>query len=297
MNIITLTTDWGIADNYSAIFKAHLLREDAALQIIDITHQVPPNNIANAAFLTKTAYHYFPKNSVHIVDVSRQHQQNEQKYRTAVQNGTEHTEDFPFLDYLAFQYNDHYLLCENNGIVSYLCDKFDIAEVVKLPVDKRYADFATFKAIPHCVKAAADLAKGIPLKKIGKKYDINRIETIPKTPPHVSKESDCDIIAFNAQHIDSYGNIITNLDKKLFNEVADGRTQFEFYHSSLGTYKKQKISASYNETSQSSVLFLFGHSQFLEIWTKYAPFHKLLLEHNASHNMLNWKFTIQFKKD
>ena len=294
MNIITLTTDWGISDNYLAIFKAHLLREDAALQTIDITHQVPSNNIAKAAFLTKTAYHYFPKNSVHIVDVSRQHQQNEQKYKAALQNETEKTEDLPFLDYLAFQYDDHYFLCENNGIVSFLCDRFAISEVVKLPLDKRYADFATFKAIPCCVKAAADLAKGVPLKKIGKKYDLNRIETIPNTPPHVDKGEDCDIISFNAQYIDSYGNIITNLDRKKFDAIADGRTHFEFYQSSLGTYKKQKISASYDEPAKSPLLFLFGHSQYLEICMKYAPFDKFILEHNANHNMLNWRFSIIF---
>jgi hypothetical protein len=41
---------------------------------------------------------------------------------------------------------------------------------------------------------------------------------------------------------------------------------------------------------------LFGHSGYLEILTKYAPFNQLLLEHNASHNMLDWKFTIFFKK-
>ena len=296
MNIITLTTDWGISDNYSAIFKAHLLREDTALQTIDITHQIPSNNIAKAAFLTKTAYHYFPKNSIHLIDINWQHQQNELKYKVALQNGVDAAEELPFLDYLAFQYDDHYFLCENNGIVSFLCSKFDIQEVVKLPVDARYAHLTTFKAIPYYVKAAAHLAKGIPLKEIGEEYDIHRIETIPNTPPIVSESEESNIIFFNAQHIDSYGNIITNLHKDLFEKVAQGRTQFEFYHTALGVVKKQKIAHSYNDITKSSVLFLFGHSQYLEILMKYAPFDKFLFEHNVSHNMLDWKFSIFFKK-
>jgi S-adenosylmethionine hydrolase len=295
-NIITLTTDWGTSDNYLAIFKAHLLREDAALQTVDITHQLPPNHIREAAFLLKTAYHYFPKNSVHIVDVNWTHPHNERAYKTALQNETAAAGEFPFFDYLAFQYKEHYFLCENNGIISFLFDKFKIDEVVKLPVDERYADFQTFKAIPYYVKAAADLAKGIPLREIGEKYDVNRIETIPNTPPIVTESEENDIISFNALHVDNYGNIITNLEKKQFNTVADGRTRFEFYHTSLGMMKKQKITTSYNDVAKSSVLFLFGHSGHLEILMKHVPFSKFLLDHNASHNMQDWKFTILFKK-
>jgi len=297
MNIITLTTDWGISDNYSAIFKAHLLREDAALQTVDVTHQIPSNNIAQAAFQIKTAYHYFPKNSVHIVDVNHQCQQNEQKYKMAVRNKTENTDDFPFMDYIAFQYDDHYFLCENNGIASLLCDKFAITEVVKLPEDKRYADFATFKAIPFYAKAAADLAKGVPLKKIGKKYDLDRVEIIRNIAPHVQRNEEHDIIYFYAQLIDNYGNIITNLTKKQFDAVADGRTRFDFKFSPLKVLENQKISASYNETRQSEALFLFGHSQYLEIWTKYAPLDKLILEQGAaSHKISHWTFAVLFRK-
>ena len=297
MNIITLTTDWGISDNYLAIFKAHLLGEDTALQTLDITHQIVSNGIDRAAFLLKNAYHYFPKNSVHIVDVSRHHRQNELKYKTALRNGEDAVKELPFLDCLAFQYDDHYFLCENNGIVSLLCSKFDIQEVVKLPVDERYAHFTTFKAIPYYVKAAAQLAKGIPLKKVGEKYNINLIETMPHISPIVSENEESDIILFEAQHIDNYGNIITNLKKELFEKVAKDRTHFDFYNTYFGTVEKQKIAHSYNDTAKSDVLFLFGHSRYLEILTKYAPFDKLLLEHNANRNMRAWQFNIFFKKD
>ena len=297
MNIITLTTDWGISDNYPAIFKAHLLKEDASLQIIDITHQVPVNSIDRAAFLVKNAYHYFPENSIHIIDVSRHHQQNELKYKIALQNGIEVVEKLPFLDCLAFRYDKHYFLCENNCIISFLCNRFEIEEIVKLPADKRYARFTTFKAIPYYVKAAANLAKGMPLKEMGKQYGIDRIETIPTIRPVVMENKEEDIISFDVQHIDNYGNIITNLHEDLFKEVAKERTQFGFYNTYLGTIKKQKIAHSYNDSTKSELLFLFGHSNYLEILTKYAPFDKFILGHNANHNIRDWKFTIYFKKN
>ena len=295
-NIITLTTDWGTADNYLAIFKAHLLREDDSLQTIDITHQVPPNHIREAAFLLKTAYHYFPKNSVHIADVNWMHPQNERDYKIALQK--EENTAFPFLDYLAFRYKEHYFLCENNGIISFLCDdRFEIDELVKLPVDERYADFMAFKAIPYYVRAAANLAKGVPLSELGEKYDVHRIETIPNMPPIVSQNEEEDIISFNALHVDNYGNIITNLKKEQFNTIANGRTRFDFHHTSMGTKKKQKITTSYNEITKSPIQFLFGHSGHLEILMKHFPFNKFLFDHNASHNVQDWKFTIYFKKE
>ena len=297
MNIITLTTDWGVSDNYLAIFKAHLLREDAALQTIDITHQVPSNNIRRAAFLLKTAYHYFPQDSVHIIDINWLPIHNELKYKAASHKGEEVLKELPFLDYLAFRYDNHYFLCENNGIISFLCNKFDIQEVVKLSMSEDYKHFTTFKAIPYYVRAAANLAKGVPLGEIGEKYDLNHIETIPNTPPIVSDSKESDIISFNVQHIDNYGNIITNLHKDLFEKIAKGRTRFDFYHTALGVTRRQKISLSYNDSGKSALLFLFGHNHFLEILTKHAPLDKLLLGHSASPNMLDWKFTIYFKKD
>jgi S-adenosylmethionine hydrolase len=295
MNIITLTTDWGISDNYSAIFKAHLLKEDAALQTIDITHQVPSNNIKRAAFLLKTAYHYFPPNSVHVVDIGWLHFDNQSKYKTALKQGADAVEELPFLHYLAFQYDNHYFLCENNGLISFLCSKFDVANAVKIPVDERYAHFKTFKAIPYYVKVAADLAKGVPLEKIGAKYDANRIETIPNQPPIVSESEKEDIISFHGQHIDNYGNIVTNLHKTKFDEVAKGRKRFDFYNTTLNKYERQKIVHTYNGGNE-SLSFLFGHSQYLEIWMKYFPLDKFILGQSANHNQLDLNFMIFFRK-
>ncbi|MCL2130984.1 MAG: SAM-dependent chlorinase/fluorinase [Lentimicrobiaceae bacterium] len=291
MNIITLTTDWGISDNYPAIFKTHLLREDASLQLIDITHQVPSNSVERAAFLLKTAYEYFPKNSVHIIDVSR-HLPYETRYKAALKNGADAVADLPFLHCLALRHKEHYFLCENNGIISLLFSDFHAAEIVKLPVDERYAHFKAFKAIPYYVKSAVNLANGVPLAEIGEKYDINRIETIPADPPIISK----DTITFRGQYVDSYGNIITNLHKEVFEKVADGRKRFDFYNTALNRYEKQKIVRSYH-SGMGMLSFSFGHSQYLEIWSKDMPLSRFILEQGANHNNLDLSFTIIFRTE
>jgi S-adenosylmethionine hydrolase len=67
--IITLTTDFGLADAYVAAMKGVILGINPEVKIIDICHFIKPQNIAQAAFVLSTAYPYFPKKTVHVVVV------------------------------------------------------------------------------------------------------------------------------------------------------------------------------------------------------------------------------------
>ena len=286
-NIITLTTDWGSSDNYAAIFKAHLYRENPKAKIVDVTHEVRKNNPIDAAFLVKTMYHYFPKNSIHIVDVNNL-AYNENKYRQTLKSG-QSVDTLNFTHYLAFRYDEHFFMCENNGMVSLLCNENEINEIVRILPNKKYENFHTFKAIPYWADAAAKLAKGENLLDIGEKYDIEHVELL-KMPKAFRQHGDKNKIDFCCQYVDSYGNMITNLHKSLFDEVADGRTTFDFYCTQRGTKKNRRISADYNDKCGDEFMFLFGHSQYLEICsTNYAPIAKILRAES-----LNFKFTVTF---
>jgi hypothetical protein len=67
--VITLTTDFGTDDSYVAIVKGVILSINPEVKIVDITHSVEPQNIAQAAFLLNTAYRYFPEQAVHMAIV------------------------------------------------------------------------------------------------------------------------------------------------------------------------------------------------------------------------------------
>ena len=286
-NIITLTTDWGSSDNYAAIFKAHLYWENPSAKIVDVTHDVRKNAVMDAAFLVKTMYFYFPKNSIHIIDVNFLAVYNENKYRQALKT-TSTVENLHFTHYLAFYHDGHYFMCENNGIISLLFNTNEIKEIVKILPNKTHGNFQTFKAIPYWVDAAAKLAKGADLFSIGEKYDTEQLELL-KQPMAFSPHGHKDKIIFRSQYIDSYGNIITNLHKNFFDEVADGRPFFDFYCIQTGTKKKRKISVDYNDKLGDQFILLFGHSQYLEISARYAPFAKILRAES-----LNLEFTITF---
>ena len=66
---ITLTTDFGSSDAYVAIMKGVILSINPEANIIDITHSIEPQNVAQAAFVLNIAYRYFPKQTVHIAIV------------------------------------------------------------------------------------------------------------------------------------------------------------------------------------------------------------------------------------
>lgn len=69
MPIVTLTTDFGHSDVYSGRFKGRLLSLNSDINIIDITHQIPPFNIVVGSFSLKYTFSSFPKGTYHIIRV------------------------------------------------------------------------------------------------------------------------------------------------------------------------------------------------------------------------------------
>jgi S-adenosyl-L-methionine hydrolase (adenosine-forming) len=64
--IITLTTDFGLTDAYVGVMKGVILAIEPSARIVDISHQVTPQNIAEGSFLLLSAYPYFPADTIHV---------------------------------------------------------------------------------------------------------------------------------------------------------------------------------------------------------------------------------------
>lgn len=69
MTIVTLTTDFGLADSYVAAMKGVILGIAPQARIVDITHQIAPQDVRAAAFVLAGALPYFPADAVHLVVV------------------------------------------------------------------------------------------------------------------------------------------------------------------------------------------------------------------------------------
>ena len=68
-NIISLMTDFGHQDQYVGVMKSVIINRNPVASIVDITHEIKPQNLNQAKFLTKCSYDYFPDMSVHLIVV------------------------------------------------------------------------------------------------------------------------------------------------------------------------------------------------------------------------------------
>jgi len=69
MPIITLTSDWGLKDHYMASVKGAIIKKLPDAQIIDISHNIPPFDTEQAAFVIRNAYPDFPEGTIHIIGI------------------------------------------------------------------------------------------------------------------------------------------------------------------------------------------------------------------------------------
>ena len=70
MGIITLISDWGNSDYYTAAVKGMILSQLPKTTIVDITHQIEPFNSNEAAYILKNTYKNFPKGTVHLIGIN-----------------------------------------------------------------------------------------------------------------------------------------------------------------------------------------------------------------------------------
>src|SRR4030043_2324062 len=98
--LITMTTDFGYDGPFAGVMKGVIYNINPHVNIVDLTHNITPQSIQEAAFSIGMNYHYFPKDSVHIVVVDPE-----------VGSGRR-----PLLVVA----DEHYFIGPDNGIFSYL---------------------------------------------------------------------------------------------------------------------------------------------------------------------------------
>ncbi|MBQ4821631.1 SAM-dependent chlorinase/fluorinase [Aquimarina sp. MMG016] len=197
MPIITLTTDFGIKDHFVSAVKGAIYTELPDARVVDISHEISPFHITEAAYIIQNAYKSFPKGSIHIVGID--------------------SELHPENKHIAVKLDDHYFICANNGLISLIASEFNPEKVVEINIHD--AIVTNFPVLDVFVTVACHIARGGTLEVIGKK--IPEIKMIKGITPIVNV-GDKQIVG-SIIYIDNYGNLITNITRKLFEEVGKGR--------------------------------------------------------------------------
>ena len=217
MNIVTLTTDFGLKDFSLGVTKAALMQLIKDVQIVDISHQISPFNLAEAAYLLKNSFSAFPKGSVHIVGIE--------------------SERTPENQHLAIEFKGHFFIGANNGIFSLLMEEQKADKMVEINIHNNL--MSTFPVLDTFVQIAAHLLQEGKLEIVGNRID--KIKELKNIKPVI--DPDKKQIMGSVIYIDNYGNIITNITKKLFESIGKTRP-FTIY---ARTVKFRKIYASYGD--------------------------------------------------
>lgn len=197
MSIVTLTTDFGNKDYSVAAVKGAILSTFKNPKIIDISHQIEPYNVTQAAYVLKNAYKNFPKGSIHIVGVE--------------------SERTPENGHIAMYFDGHYFIGADNGIFTMIKGEIKADKIVIINIHNQNA--ITFPALDTFIKVAAHLSRNGSLEVIGKAT--NEIRELVELKPVVNAKGDQ--IVGSVIYVDNYGNVITNITRKLFNEVGKSR--------------------------------------------------------------------------
>ena len=243
MSIITLTTDYGLKDHFVGALKGKLLSEFREATIIDISHNIDAFNIAEAAYIIGASYSSFPKGTVHLIGVDIE-----------LNNENQH---------IAMQWNDHYFICADNGILSMLTQKIVPQKLVAITIHDRLPNDATDMDV--FVKVSCLLAKGGLLNVIGK--EIKSIKEVTELQAVVNENQ----IKGYVTYIDHFGNVVTNISKKMFLETGKSRPyELKFKRQIIKTilpkYSDIGISEKYPlKYYEGQKLAIFNEAGFLEI--------------------------------
>jgi S-adenosyl-L-methionine hydrolase (adenosine-forming) len=194
---ITLLTDFGESDYFVGAMKGTILTINPEARIVDITHNISPQDISGAAFTLLAGYQSFPAGSIHVAVVD-----------PGVGSGRR-----PIM----IRAGNYFFVGPDNGIFSYICDQepdfkafhLDNENYFRQPVSSTFHGRDIFSPI------AAVLSLGTAPQEVGTEInDLVRLNTLK--PARLKNGS----VKGRVIHIDRFGNCITNIGRDDFTTAA-----------------------------------------------------------------------------
>ena len=243
--IITLTTDFGTSDHFVGTMKGVILSITPTANLVDITHEIRPFEVSEAAFVMAQFYAFFPKGTIHVV---------------VVDPGVGSTRR-PILAEVSGQY----FIAPDNGVLSMVLAKAQ-ASAKRASVKVRHITSEKFflKALSRTfhgrdvfAPVAAHLAKGIPPAQFGKSID-DFITLSSLKPEHTGEQAWTGTLL----KVDRFGNLITNFHIDEFPQVKT--KPFELR---IGTAKIKRLALTFTECDPDELFLIVGSSGYLEVAT------------------------------
>lgn len=235
MKNIALLTDFGTKDYFVGAMKGVILSINENAHIIDITHEIPNQDISAAGFNLNACYKNFPKKTIFVAVVDP----GVGSERRAILVGTK----------------DYYFIAPDNGLLSFAFQSEKEVKVYELTNEEFFHKpiSRTFHGRDIFSPVAAHLSKGIKPMEFGREIKDYKNFKIKRPKKNENGEIQAEII-----HIDHFGNIILNISKsdlpKTFT-VKLGNHQI----SNLRKYFADGVN------SKNEAFMIFGSAELLEI--------------------------------
>ncbi len=235
--LITLLTDFGTEDNYVGAMKGVILSINPNATIVDISHQIPPQDVMAGAFVLSQATPFFPRSTIHI----------------AVVDPGVGGKRKPVL----IQTDRYFFVGPDNGIFSIALQNERIRQKIHLTNKNYFLGHIspTFHGRDIFSPVGAYLSHKYDPSVFGKRIKTTAKLNIKK--PHVTNGK----ITGQIIYIDRFGNLITNIDEGLLKKVFENR---EFRVEVCNNIIKKFIPA-YAYAKKEEIISLIGSSGFLEI--------------------------------
>ena len=238
---VALLSDFGTADPFVSIMKGIILSRAPKATIIDITHEVPAQNIQMASFYLMSSMSYMPKGTlfVCVVDPTVGTKRNILWART---------ENYQFV-------------APDNGLISWVEQKEKIEEVRNVENRSLFLEnvSATFHGRDIMAPVGGEIANGISEDLLGP------LTTEYKRVPFPQPVSSMNTITGQVIAIDHFGNAITNIS----NEKYTGTTSFLIAGKMI-----YGVKPTYASVMPGDVVALTGSFGFLEISIRNGNFAK-----------------------
>jgi S-adenosylmethionine hydrolase len=245
--IVTLLTDFGTRDHYVAAVKGVLLNINPNLSLVDISHEIRPQNIGEGAFVLASAFKYFPEGTIHLAVVDPGVGGKRQGLAAATAG--------------------HFFVGPDNGLFDWAFSLEPPLQVVALenPAYRLPRPSSVFHGRDIFAPAAGHLSTGLALEKLGPPVTYQR-----RLPDRLvfreQKELQGEVI-----HIDRFGNLISNIE---IPPVAGGR-QLRGLQVYLGSLQLLVGPTTYEEGPPLRPFALIGSSSLLEVSVRNGSAHEV----------------------
>lgn len=233
--ILTLLSDFGLQDVYVGVMKGAIARISPMLKVIDLTHQIPPQNIAAGSFCLMNSISYFPPETVHVAVVD--------PGVGSQRRG------------IAVQLTGGFLVGPDNGLFSgvlSISQAIIAVELTNAVYWRTENPSTTFHGRDIFAPVGAHLASGVTIEQLGKQIEPESLVKL-SIPEYKIKER---VITGSIQYIDYFGNLVTNIPAT----AVEGKSWSVMV-------KEVKISRgkTYSDGSIGEIIALVGSHNWVEI--------------------------------